>query len=108
MKKAFVKSINKASNRFYDYKKAVLTFKDPEDLHQMRVSGRTLLSYMYALADNKETDSPGYKKIRKPLKKAMDVTGRAKRYGRVARRGRGKLETFTPNERSIIEKWLAA
>jgi len=107
MKKAFVKSIKKAGNKFYDYKKAVLTFKDPEDLHQMRVSGRTLLSYMYALADKPETDRPGYKKLRKPLKKAMDSLGALRDTDVLLEEVEARLETFTPEQRSIIEKWLA-
>ncbi len=107
MKKAFAKSINKAGNRFYDYKKAVLTFKDPEDLHQMRVSGRTLLSYMYALADKKETDRPGYKKIRKPLKKAMDSLGALRDTDVLLEEVAASLQTFAPEQRSVIETWLA-
>ena len=106
MKKAFVRSINKASNRFYDYKKAVLTFEDPEDLHQMRVSGRTLLSYMYALADKSETDRPGYKKIHKPLKKAMSSLGALRDTDVLLEEVSESLEKFAPEQRSIIENWM--
>lgn len=107
MKKAFAKSIHKAGNRFYDYKEAVLTFKDPEDLHQMRVSGRTLLSYMFAIADKGEMDRPRYKKIHKPLKKAMSSLGALRDTDVLLEEVEAKLETFMPEERSIIEKWLA-
>lgn len=106
MKKAFAKSIHKAGNRFYDYKEAVLTFKDPEDLHQMRVSGRTLLSYMYALADKNETDRPGYKKLHKPLKKAMASLGALRDTDVLLEEVEAKLDTFMPEQRSIVEKWL--
>ena len=107
MKKAFAKSINKAGNRFYDYKKAVLTFKDPEDLHQMRVSGRTLLSYMYVLADKKEADRPRYEKLHKPLKKAMGSLGALRDTDVLLEEVEASLKAFTPEERSIIEKWLS-
>jgi CHAD domain-containing protein len=107
MKKAFAKSIHKTGNRFYEYKEAVLTFKDPEDLHQMRVSGRTLLSYMYALADKSETDRPRYKKLHKPLKKAMASLGALRDTDVLLEEVEVKLDTFAPEQRSVIEKWLA-
>lgn len=107
MKKAFARSVNKAGNRFYDYKKAVLTFEDPEDLHQMRVSGRTLLSYMYVLADEKERGRTGFKKLRKPLKTAMGSLGALRDTDVLLEEVEASLGAFTPDQRVIIETWLA-
>lgn len=107
MKKAVAKAVKKAGDRFYGYKTAVLTFKDPEDLHQMRVSGRTLLSYMYALADRKESERPGFKKVRKPLKTAMGSLGALRDADVLLDEVEGLLASFSPDQRSVIEKWLA-
>lgn len=107
MKKAIAKAVKKTGDRFYGYKKAVLTFKVPEDLHQMRVAGRTLLSYMYALADQKESERPGFKKVRKPLKKAMGSLGALRDADVLLDEVGALLASFSPDQRSVIEKWLA-
>jgi len=47
MKKAIKRILKETSEQFYDYQGKVLEFKDPEDLHQMRVAGRTLLTLFF-------------------------------------------------------------
>lgn len=75
MKKAIRRILKDTSVRFYDYQTKVLDFTDPEDLHQMRVSGRTLLSYFSLLADKEESSRPGFIKLRGSLKETMGLLG---------------------------------
>ena len=106
MKKAMIKAVEKSIDRFYGYRDAVLTFSDPEDLHQMRVSGRTLLSYIYVLADKKESKSAGFKDIRKPLKKAMGMLGDLRDEDVLLQEVGERLRSFTPARRKVLAIWL--
>ncbi|HTY92141.1 MAG TPA: CHAD domain-containing protein [Methanocella sp.] len=75
MKKAIKCILRDTSDRFYRYQDKVLDFTDPEDLHQMRVAGRTLLSYFSLLADKEEAARPGFIKLRGSLKDTMSLLG---------------------------------
>jgi len=106
MKKDITKAVEKNIEKFYGNKKAVLTFTDPEDLHQMRVAGRTLLSYFFVLADEQEAKSPGFRKVRQPLKKAMRALGELRDADVLLDEVEQRLPGFTPARRGVIEKWL--
>ena len=106
MKEALTKAVEKSVKRFYGYRDAVLTFSDPEDLHQMRVSGRTLLSYLYVLADNKESKRAKFRSVRKPLKKAMDMLGELRDADVLLEEVESRMSSFSPSQRNIIARWL--
>lgn len=75
MRKAIKRILRDTSERFYCYQGKVLDFRDPEDLHQMRVAGRTLLSYFSLLADKEESSRQGFIKLRGSLKETMGLLG---------------------------------
>ena len=106
MKKALTKAVKKSIDRFYEYRDPVLTFSDPEDLHQMRVSGRTLLSYIYVLADKKESKRAQFKAVRKPLKNAMDMLGELRDEDVLLEEVENRLGMLSPPQRELVSAWL--
>jgi CHAD domain-containing protein len=106
MRKAIRKAVEKDIVKFYDYKTAALTFKDPEDLHQMRVAGRRLLSFLYVLADQKEAKKDGFRKMRKPLKKAMGALGELRDSDVLLEEVEKRLPGFSPARQKAIKLWL--
>ncbi len=106
MKKAVRKAVEKDIVKFYDYKDPALTFKDPEDLHQMRVAGRRLLSFLYVLADKKEAKTADFRNVRKPLKKAMGALGELRDSDVLLDEIEKRLPGFSPARKKIICQWL--
>lgn len=106
MKKALRRILGDMCDDFYCYGREVLDFKDPEDLHQMRVTGRTLLSYFYVLPDDGEASSLRAVSLRKPLKRAMRLLGRIRDIDVLIGEMEKRSPAFSPEEKGLIDGWL--
>ncbi len=94
------------SDRFYALRRKVLDFEDPEDVHRMRVNGRTLLAYLSVLADKDEAVRPGFLKLKKPLKAAMGLLGGIRDTDVLIEAVEKRSTTMPPGQRALIEGWL--
>lgn len=106
VKKALIKAVEKHIDRFFGYEDAVLAFRDPEDVHQMRVSGRRLLLYLSMLEDKKESKSARFKDVRKPLKKAVSMLGDLRDEEVLTEKVEKMLPSLTPLQRNVVSPWL--
>lgn len=106
MKKAIRRILGDTSERFYDYRRKVLDFEDPEDVHRMRVSGRTLLAYLGLLADEDEAMRPGFLKLKKPLKAAMGLLGEIRDTDVLIEAVEKRSTTMPSEQGALIEGWL--
>jgi CHAD domain-containing protein len=106
MKKALRRILDGTCDDFYCYGLKVLDFKDPEDVHQMRVAGRTLLSYFYVLADDEEMSRPRLVRLRRPLRRTMRLLGAIRDADVLIGEMEGRSGTFSPEEKALIDGWL--
>jgi CHAD domain-containing protein len=106
MKKLLRHILGDTCEDFYGYGSKVLDFKDPEDLHQMRVAGRTLLSYFYVLSEDGEASSPRVVSLRKPVKRTMRLLGGIRDADVLIGEMEKRSGTFSPEEQALIDGWL--
>ncbi len=88
MQEEIYKTLGKKRKKFYKSMPVALQFEDPEDVHQLRVAGRTVLALLDLLADEDDLADARFKKMRGSLKKAMGLLGQAQGRGRDDRRDR--------------------
>lgn len=106
MSPSIKKTFKRKSKLFYGYRKDALTFKDPEDIHQMRVNGRTLLTFFDVMADDAGRERHVFLKARRPLKKAMGLLGRIRDADVLIDEVEARKKDMLPARRAIIEDWL--
>jgi len=106
MKKNIQKTVKKARGKFCGYQKAALTFQDPEDIHQMRVAGRTLLTFFDILAGQQEKERPGFIKFKRPLKRVMSFLGEIRDLDVMMIEMEKRLLTIPSPEKDLLVEWL--
>jgi CHAD domain-containing protein len=100
------KTVRKTAKQFYGYRRAALTFKDPEDIHQMRVKGRTLLTFLDVISDDEEKNRPGFKKMRSALKKGSGLLGELRDLDVLITETITRVESMEGPQRELILSWL--
>lgn len=106
MKKAICRRIRNVERKFYGYMEEALTFNDPEDIHKMRVSGRTLLTFFDTIADRKESKRPGFIKMRRSLKKSMGILGELRDMDVLIDEMELRLSDAPPAEKRLLTEWV--
>jgi CHAD domain-containing protein len=106
MKKSVKRVLEAASDRFYCYQWQVLEFKDPEDIHQMRVNGRNLLTYLSLLSDKDEIKKPGFIKVRDPLKAAMSALGQIRDMDVLLEEMEKRSQVMPAVQKKLIHGWM--
>ncbi|MCD1295318.1 hypothetical protein CUJ83_09930 [Methanocella sp. CWC-04] len=106
MEKALKKTVKKTTKKIYDYKQPVLTFRDPEDLHQIRVKGRTLLTYLDVLSDEFEKERPGFIRLRSSLKKGIKSLGDLRDLDVLIEEMEKRAENMDVEDKELIGRWL--
>lgn len=91
---------------FSSYVPSVLTFEDPEDLHQMRISARKLLACMDLVADKKERSRPEFMVIRNFVKGYMRPLGRLRDLDVLIDELRQRSSVAGPEQASLLAAWL--
>ncbi|HEY3273649.1 MAG TPA: CHAD domain-containing protein [Methanocella sp.] len=91
---------------FYKSMPVALGFKDPEDVHQLRVAGRTVLALLDLLTDEDDMARASFKKTRGSLKKAMSLLGQLRDADVMIDEVGKRLCAMTPAQRNLLDSWL--
>lgn len=83
-----------------------LQFEDPEDVHQLRVAGRTVLALLDLLADEDDRADARFRKMRGSLKKAMGMLGQLRDADVMIDEIGQRLGAMTPAQRKLAGSWL--
>lgn len=106
MKKKLAKTLQQTCDNFHSYGNQVLDFKDPENLHQMRVNGRTLLTYFSLLTDKKERAGENFIGLQKSLKKVMASLGKLRDADVLIEKFEKNGHSFPMEQKKIVNTWL--
>ena len=104
-----MKRARKARNlarRFHGYVPAVREFRDPEDVHQMRVAGRTLLAYIDYTAGRKGRKQPEVRHARKSVKGYMRLLGGLRDLDVLIEELRNRMAFCNPQELALLARWV--
>jgi CHAD domain-containing protein len=108
MQEELYKTLRKKRKTFYKSLPAALRFEDPEDLHQLRVAGRTVLALLDLLTDEDDLARARYKKTRGSLKQAMGLLGQLRDADVLIEEIDRRLCAMTPAQRNLLVSWLDA
>lgn len=101
-------TLGRKRKAFYRSMPGALRFEDPEDVHQLRVAGRTLLALVDLLADEDDLAAPGFKKMRSSLKRAMSLLGQLRDADVLIDEIERRLPAMAPGQRDLLGRWLEA
>jgi CHAD domain-containing protein len=106
MQEELYKTLRKKRKKFYKSIPVALRFKDPEDLHQLRVAGRTVLALLDLMTDEGDMARASYKKTRGSLKRAMSLLGQLRDADVMIEEIGKHLCDMTPAQRNLLGSWL--
>lgn len=106
MQEIIYKTLVKKRKKFYKSLPVALRFKDPEDVHQLRVTGRTVLALLDLLADENDLADARFRKLRRSLKKAMGLLGQLRDMDVLIDEIGTRLGAVTPAQRDLLGSWL--
>lgn len=105
-RKAFAARAAELAERFTTAAPAILTFSDPEDLHQLRVSGRSLLACL-SLLPREGRSLPEQRSLRQAVRKQMRLLGTLRDIDVLLEElGRRKAEAG-PGSTELLAAWEA-
>jgi CHAD domain-containing protein len=108
MQDTIYKTLGNKRKKFYKSMPRALLFEDPEDVHQLRVAGRTVLALLDLLADEDDLADVRFKKMRRSLKKAMGLLGQLRDADVLIDEIGLRLPAMTQAQRDLLGDWLAA
>ncbi len=105
-RKAFAEKAVKLSDRFIGPIPAVLTFEDPEDLHQMRVAGRSLLTCM-SLVPKAEQKRSANLTLKQAIRAQMQLLGRLRDLDVLVDELERRVAVADPAYAGLLSLWMA-
>jgi CHAD domain-containing protein len=108
MQDEIYKTLEKKRKKFYKSMPRALEFEDPEDVHQLRVAGRTMLALLDLVTDEDDRTDVRFRKLRRSLKKAMGMLGQLRDADVMIDEIGKRLGAMTPAQRNLAGSWLEA
>jgi CHAD domain-containing protein len=106
MQEKIYKTLRKKRKKFYKSVPRALKFEDPEDVHQLRVAGRTVLAMLDLLAAGDDRADARFNKMRGSLKKAMGMLGQLRDADVMIDEIGERLPAMTAAQRNLLDPWL--